>query len=112
MAYGFNDDKSKAQVLTAGEIKRKTITLELYDSTLAILPGETAEWTFNISNVLNLNSLIGITGIANGMYYKVLVRGIIPNFNTGRITVEFMNIGTSTVSLTGSVSLFVSYIDQ
>lgn len=112
MAYGFNNDKSKAQVLTAGEIKTKYINLPVNDTVL-LGPGESVPFTFNVVNQINLNKVIGIVGIVNNLTVKnVIVNVVILSTEFNQIYIELLNTKSSDARFTGSLGIYLSYIDQ
>ena len=113
MAYGFNNDKSKAVVLTAGEIKKKYVSLSMLNDTVSIGPGDRVEFTFQVSNTIDLSKVIGVVGFTFNTNEKtVIVTGLTMSSEFGRIYLSFLNIGTTTVRFTGYGGLYMTYIDQ
>ena len=112
MAHGFNDDKSRAQVLTAGEIKRKYMNLPV--STSAMLdPGTFAEISIDVSGVIDVNKIIGFVGVEPSFPQQtIILAGIVPTFDYGRIRLFIKNVGDTASKFSGSVGVIVTYIDQ
>lgn len=113
MAYGFNDDKSKAQVLTAGNLKRKTLNLS-YNSSTRVEAGEIVEFAINVSNEIDLDKVIGVVGVKHSATNRnMILVGLTMSPELSIFYIDLMNMFTSATSnILGNILVTVIYIDQ